>query len=304
MKFVLPAPHQAFDLSMRDGAVIRVRQHGNPAGPRIALCHGNGLASDAYYPFWRLLEAQYELILFDVRNHGRNPAHGADGHNWANFAGDQREIHAGIASVLGAKPAVAAFHSLSAIAALSLAVDGEAPWSALLLFDPPIPPPRDHRLYQAHLDDMTTMTGRSERRPERYRSTGMFEFQLRAGRGFQRWVEGAHRLVSETTLRYDEEAGDWALACPRELEAKVFASNMDASIWPRIGGIEVPIKLVGADPGLEDATQPASSCRALAHEFAIPYECIPGTSHFLQIEQPERCARIVEDFLARHVLAA
>ena len=149
MKFVLPAPHQAFDLSMRDGAVIRVRQHGNPAGPRIALCHGNGLASDAYYPFWRLLEAQYELILFDVRNHGRNPPHGAGGHNWANFANDQREIHAGIASVLGAKPAVAAFHSLSAIAALSLAVDGEAPWSALLLFDPPIPPPRDHRLYQA-----------------------------------------------------------------------------------------------------------------------------------------------------------
>lgn len=302
MKFVLPEPRQAFDLTMRDGAVIRVRQHGNPAGPRIALCHGNGLASDAYYPFWRLLEGRYELIVFDIRNHGHNPPHGADGHIWANFTGDQREIHAGVGARLGDKPAVAAFHSLSAIAALSLAVDGEAPWSALLLFDPPIAPPEGHRLYQDHLDDMVMMARRSARRPERYRSIGLFEFQLRAGRGFQRWVEGAHRLVAETTLRRDEEAGDWALACPRELEAKVFASNHDAGVWSRVGDIELPIMLVGADPGLEDATQPSANCRALAHEFALPYECIAGTGHFLQIEQPERCARIVEDFLARHDL--
>lgn len=253
MKFVLPAPHQAFDLTMREGAGIRVRQHGNPAGPRIALCHGNGLASDPCYPFWRLLEARYELIVFDVRNTGRNPPHGADGHSWANFAGDQREIYAGIAATLGAEPAVAAFHSLSAIAALSLAVDGEAPWSALVLFDPPICRAEDHQLHQAHPD---------------------------------------------------EDAGDRALACPRELEAKVFATNLDASIRPRVGDIEVPIKLVGAGPGLEGATQPAASCRALAHDFALPYECIAGTGHFLQIEQPERCTRSLEDFLARHELAA
>jgi len=304
MKFTPPDPHQAFDLTMRDGAVIRVRQHGNPRGPRIALCHGNGLASDAYYPFWQYLEARFELVVFDVRNHGHNPRHDAKGHCWANFAGDQREIHAGIEGVLGEKPALAAFHSLSAIAALRLAVDGAAPWSALLLFDPPISPPKDHRLYPAHRDDMVIMTRRSQRRPERYRSVGMFEFQLRAGRGFQRWVEGAHRLVAETTWRFDDEAGDWALACPRELEAKVFDTNMDASIWPRVGDIGMPIKLVGADPELDGATQPAASCRALAREFGLAYECVAETSHFLQIEQPERCARILEEFLAQHELAA
>lgn len=304
MKFVLPAPRQSFDLTMRDGATIRVRQHGNSKGPRVALCHGNGLASDAYYPFWRHLEARFELIVFDVRNHGHNPARGTAGHNWANFASDQREIYAGIVAALGARPTLAAFHSLSAIAALRLAVDGEAPWSALLLFDPPISPPEDHRLYQAHLDDMAIMTRRAERRPERYRSTGMFEFQLRAGRGFQRWVEGSHRLVAETTLRFDEEAGDWPLACPRDFEAKVFETNMDASIWPRVGDIEVPVRLVGADPGLEGATQPATSCRALAQEFDLAYDCIAGTTHFLQIEQPKRCASILEEFLAQHELAA
>jgi len=289
---------------MRDGAVIRVRQHGNPKGPRIAVCHGNGLASDAYYPFWRLLEARYELIVFDVRNHGRNPLHGANGHNWENFTIDQREIYTGIAAVLGEKPTLAAFHSLSAIASLQLAVDGEAPWSAMLLFDPPINPPVGHTLYQAHLDDMAIMTRRAARRPERYRSIGLFEYQLRAGRGFQRWVDGAHHLVAETTLRFDEEVGDWVLVCPREFEAKVFNTNADAAIWPRVGEIRIPIRLVGADPEIEYATQPASSCRALAREFGLAYDCLADTSHFLQIEQPERCARILEEFLAEHELVA
>ena len=111
-------------------------------------------------------------------------------------------------------------------------------------------------------------------------------------------------MVAEATLRFDGEAGDWVLACPRELEARVFDTNMDAGIWPRVGDIAMPIKLVGADPELEGATQPAASCRALAGEFGLAYDCIAETSHFLQIEQPERCARILEDFLAQHELAA
>ena len=45
-EWVVPEPHQSFDLTMEDGAVIRVRTHGNPDGPSLVLCHGNGFASD------------------------------------------------------------------------------------------------------------------------------------------------------------------------------------------------------------------------------------------------------------------
>ena len=38
---------------MDDGAPIRVVRHGNPSGPRVVLSHGNGFASDSYFPFWR-----------------------------------------------------------------------------------------------------------------------------------------------------------------------------------------------------------------------------------------------------------
>ena len=44
MSLIIPAPRNAFDLTMGDGAVIKIRQHGNPDGVRIMLSNGNGFA--------------------------------------------------------------------------------------------------------------------------------------------------------------------------------------------------------------------------------------------------------------------
>ena len=75
MTFTVPEPKNHVDLSMTDGAVIRLRRHGNPNGPRLVLCHGNGFATDAYFPFWCLMADQYDLVIYDQRNHGQNPRH-------------------------------------------------------------------------------------------------------------------------------------------------------------------------------------------------------------------------------------
>ena len=48
----VPAPREAVDLVMRDGAVIRLRRYGQPGATRLVLSHGNGLAINAYLPFW------------------------------------------------------------------------------------------------------------------------------------------------------------------------------------------------------------------------------------------------------------
>jgi pimeloyl-ACP methyl ester carboxylesterase len=42
----------------------------------------------------------------------------------------------------------------------------------------------------------------------------------------------------------------------------------------------------------------------MAEELGLPYEAIPGTTHFLQIERPAECIRAVESFLAPLGLAA
>ena len=59
--------------TMADGGIIVLRRHGNPDGPRLVLSHGNGFSADAYLPFWSLLLDRFDVVLYDLRNHGHNP---------------------------------------------------------------------------------------------------------------------------------------------------------------------------------------------------------------------------------------
>ena len=122
--FVLPEPAAILDLAMDDGAPVRVVRHGNPSGPRVVLSHGNGFASDSYFPFWRLMLERFDLALFDIRNCGRNPFHAAEAHRYPRFAQDYAAVHGAIAGEWGEKATIGVFHSMSAIAALLSIVEG------------------------------------------------------------------------------------------------------------------------------------------------------------------------------------
>jgi len=88
------------------------------------------------------------------------------------------------------------------------------------------------------------------------------------------------------------------------MEANVFSTNADPALWQRMGKLPVPTKLICGDPELPEVMPPALIGRALAKEHSLPYEAIPGTTHFLQVEKPEECIRAMESFLAPLGLAA
>ncbi len=301
LKITVPAPRLVFDAVMADGAVIRLRQHGNPAAPRLVLSHGNGLAIDGYLPFWLPLCDRFEIILFDMRNHGQNPPHGPSGHDFATFAGDFEIIWRAIQDNFGAKPTFGVFHSLAAVAALEHAVDRPGRWRALVLFDPPVFPRDGHELQSIQAEHTAAMGHRAERRAESFEDPASLASQYLRHTLFRLWVEGAADLMARATLRPTGDGG-WTLACPRELEALIYATNTDPTLWPRIASLDIPIKLIGADPNLEDAQMPALIGRAMAAELPISYDFIPGTTHFLQIERPDSCIRSMEEFLRQHGL--
>ena len=68
----LPDPLATHEVQVDADTVIALRRHGNPNGPRLVLSHGNGLAIDLYYPFWSLLTDEFDVIVYDQRNHGWN----------------------------------------------------------------------------------------------------------------------------------------------------------------------------------------------------------------------------------------
>lgn len=298
----VPRARHAFDAKMHDGALIHIRQHGTPAGPRLFLSHGNGMAIDGYFPFWGPLRDRYEVIVFDFRNHGHNPPHTREGHVMENFVSDLEAVWNVVNRELGPRPAAGLFHSLSGVTAAMHALEHGHRFDALVLFDPPVYPREGHSIQFLQHADKDSLASRAARRPERYKDP--MDLAKQFARRFKKWAPEAYELMARATLRHDRASGDWVLACPREYEAHVFSSNLNPTLWIRMANFPVPVKLICGDPNLEDVMPPALIGKALAEEHGLEYEAIAGTTHFLQIEEPEKCMRAAESFLAQHGLAA
>jgi pimeloyl-ACP methyl ester carboxylesterase len=291
----LPRPLRVIELAMDDGAIIRIRQHGNPGGPRLALSHGNGLAIDGYLPFWGRLRERYELILFDFRNHGQNPLHSFTHHSWPQFMHDLEWIFDCVQQNLGVKRTAGVFHSLSAVTAVMQTQRMGRRWDPLVLFDPPFYPPDGHPIRELQRGNEDDIAARAERRTPSYGDPMELAGQFR--RRFPRWQHEAYELMARATLRYDSGERRWVLACPREYEAHIFRSNRETSTWQRLRHMPVAVKLVCADPA--EGSPTALMGRALAAEASVAYEPIAGTTHFLQIEQPQDCIRAMEAFFVQ-----
>jgi pimeloyl-ACP methyl ester carboxylesterase len=297
MSIEVPAPLRTIDATMEDGAVIRIRQHGNPNGPRLALSHGNGLAIDGYFPFWEPLRERYELILFDFRNHGQNPLHTLAHHNWPQFVGDLERIFHLVQETFGAKPTAGVFHSLSAVSSTIHTQRMGKRWEPLVLFDPPFYPRDGHPLRDVQKNNEDEIAARAERRTPSYKDP--MDLARLFGWHFKRWRPEAYELMARATLRHDPASGQWLLACPREYEAHVFRSNRDTGAWNGLRSMPVAVKLVCADPNDQDMTPPAVIGKAIAAEAPVEYEAISNTTHFLQIERPDECIRSMEAFLTK-----
>ncbi len=292
-----PTTHSTFDLVLDDGAVTRVRRHGNPDGVRLFVSHGNGFAIDGYLPFWGPLRERFDLILFDARNHGQNPASGADGHHYAQMARDLERIYRGVTERLGARTSVGVFHSMSARAAMKHAVEIGWRWDALVLYDPPNVPPPGHRHYDAMCSFERRLVDWAMTRPDRFEGPGDLAREYAASRGHSRWVEGAHELMARAVLRRDEAGGEWRLTCQRELEASIYLAAMTIQLWPPYEAFGGPVKLVGADPRMKGVPPTALANLALHEDYGYAYEAIPDSGHLLQIEKPAECIRALTSFL-------
>jgi pimeloyl-ACP methyl ester carboxylesterase len=297
MTLIVPAPNRAFDLTMADGAVIRIRRHGNLKGPRLVLCHGNGFAIDAYLPFWSLLTDRFDVVVYDQRNHGQNPRHTVEAHDVPNFVSDMEEIFHAIRDRLGVAPTIGVFHSISGVTSIWHALQYGKRWDALVLFDPaliPGPGLPEHEVAQTF---ELRLARWSKSRPNRFSGPAELAAHFAKSHSLRRWVPGAHELMARSILRQDQKTGEWSLCCPPEGESQVYTTNSGLHLTHRFNELPLPVKLICADPDQADAQAPSKVGRSLHARYACPYEAIPDTSHLLLIEKPAECARALLAFL-------
>ena len=290
----VPEPLSLCDVRHDDGSVTIVRRHGNPRGPRLLLGHGNGLAADLYYPFWSLLADRFDLLVYDLRNHGWNSVGQRREHNVPNLVRDQEQVVDAVARRYGDRPTIGVFHSLSALTTLLsgvLATGRTGRLSAWVLFDPPLyRPGPDEPDYDALAEQKAGMT---QRRTDRFRKRSDFSDLMSYLPLLLRAVPGASDLMANTILRESSGEG-YVLRCPREYEAQIIAYVRTYAFLVDFGNLPCPTKVIGSDPTLPYAYLPTFN---LTHIETVDYDFIPETTHFLQLEKPEECVAAMCDFL-------
>jgi pimeloyl-ACP methyl ester carboxylesterase len=298
----VPQPVTVIDAVAPDGAVLRVRRHGNAqAATRLFISHGNGFAIDGYIEFWRHFLADFDVVVFDMRNHGQNSLAEPPHHDYPHMTADIDAVAKAARAAFGAKPAAGVFHSMSAQAALIQALQGGDHFAALVLFDPPNVPPHDGPARQAMLGYLRMLTIWAGTRRDSFADPSELAQEFTTSRTGRAWTETTPDTMGRAVLR--QTGAGWVLSCPRELEASMYRQGMMLDLWPRQDQLAVPVTLIGADPERAYAAVTGLSNRDLANEGGFDYRRLADTSHLMQLEQPNACAGLVVDILKKLRLA-
>ena len=292
-RWEVPEPAATLDVRTADGAVITLRRHGNPGGPRLILSHGNALAIDLYYPFWSLLTAEFDVVVHDLRNHGWNSVGALRDHTVPTFARDHDAILEAVGAHFGRRPTVGVFHSASGLASLLSPARGSE-YAALVLFDPPLcKPGRSHAEFEAAAERLGAI---ARRRAPRFATRQDFADLVQFLPPFRKVVPGVADLLARTTLRPAADGESYELRCPREYEAQIVEHANVFAVLVDFDEIACPVKVIGADPTLPYSYLPTLD---LSDMLSVDYDFVPDTTHLLQVEMPEKCVAAMLDFLER-----
>ena len=285
----LPDPISVHNVSVSDDTSLVLRRHGNPEGPRLVLSHGNGLAIDLYYPFWSLLCDDFDVIVYDLRNHGWNEVGTIVKHNVPTLVKDHDRMMEEIDNIHGPKPKVGVFHSVSALVSLLSPTRGNG-FAARILFDPPLCKPG--RSYEEFDIAAMRTSATTRRRTDRFQSIEQFVELLAFSPVFRYVVPGVLDLMARTTLRRGRDG--FALRCPRDYEAIIIDYASSFAVLVDFDQFVCPTKVIGADPTLPYSYLPTLD---LSDILSVDYDFLPDATHFLPLEKPQDCVELVRDYI-------
>lgn len=290
-----PDVTQRLTVELSDGATVAVRRWGPERERRVVISHGNGLAADGLWVFGRELLADFEVVAFDLRNHGQNTPARQPEMPWPRYIADIPEIFDAVADGFGARETHGAFHSMSSACTLIAQTLTPRPWASLTLFEPPIAPASSSEMMerfnvmQQRLGERTLARRREFPGPE-----DLARSFVRAPT-FSGIAPDAILQLARATLR-PADAG-WQLACAAEVEASNFITAVHlVRHWHDFARVDVPVQLILGDEAAHDMPLLVEFGRSMERSFGFPVIVCPGANHFMQLQQPAWCARQVAAF--------
>lgn len=293
-EWTVPEPIDMAPVELADGGTILLRRYGNPDGQRLVLSHGSGFSVDAYFPFWSLLLMRFEVIVYDLRNHGRNPIGDLAAHHLPMMIWDNRRVVREIDRRFGTKPKIGVFHSFSAAVSVFQVVE-EGGFDALVLFDPPVCPPGLPEARRENIKNLgSSMAERSRKRQSYFDRWEDLAESYRRARAFERIAPENIALLARTTLRPRMGSSGFELSCPPEYEARLFEQLYKWAVAIDFDTLDIPLKVIGGDP-----LAPSSFLPTVDPEMVlkVDYDFVPESTHLLQLEEPDTCAAMLLEYL-------
>lgn len=290
-------------IRLSDGQGIALRRWGGSRPRRMVISHGNGLAIDGFFEFGRELLRDFEVVAFDMRNHGQSGPGPVLDDPWPRFILDLPEIFDAIQTAFGEKPTHGAFHSLSSIGALLAQGQDMRPWRSLTLYEPPVPPAPDPAFCERLRDLHAGLIARTRNRRRRFRDPEQLVASLRRAATFSGVSDAVFLRLARAMLRHTGTPDDtpWELICDPDMEANTFDTSRTRDYWDGIGTIRTPVQIVLGTRLGHDMPILIDTAGYLAREFGFDCARVEGGGHLMQLQRPRRSAEHAARFaLAQH----
>lgn len=288
-----------------DGLGLRLYRllRGRADAPVLLWGHANGFSAGSYLPLLEELCDDFQVFAFDARGHGGSqqpPAPLGETLHIDRYTSDLGLHVARIREIVGDRPMFYAAHSFSGVAALRLgAIEGMAPWRAVVLFEPPLVPTPDHPEYAIAASTGRDLIAGASRRRRRWADPATYAASLGKRIPYSRFRPDMLQAHCTATLRPTGE-GDCELACAPEVEMATYEAVDNFTTFEALPQFPCPVHFVASEPAVPPAPP---SWAALVQELAaarVPgarLTRLEGAGHMMTFERPDACRHILLETL-------
>ena len=266
------------------------------AGPVLHFAHANGFPPGTYRRLLEALTQSCHVVSSEARPLA-SPDRPPEIDGWTPLAHDLREE----LTARGLRGIVAVGHSLGAVTSLIAAADDPGLFAAVVAIDPVLITGARAAVWglakRAGLGGRLGLVRGARTRREIWPDLATVRTAYAAKRIFRSWRPQV--LEDYVEAGFEELAeGGVRLRYPRRWEARVF-EVAPHDVWPRLRGLATPVLFVKGERS--DTFLGAACERALREVPGARVEVVAGAGHFLPMEQPERLAEVILDYLAEMV---
>lgn len=270
------------------------------SAPALLLLHATSFCGAAWMPVWRAAcdaGAQACLALApDARGHGESDApQGPEAYAWTRLAGDTAAWIDALAEIAPGAGVVLVGHSSGATAALAVAGVRPGRVRGVLAVEPVLydrpPPGADTDSYPGS----RFMASQARRRRARFSSVGEARARLGARAPYAGFAPETLAAVLAGGLA-GGPSGEVSLRCTPEVEASCYDGAAALDVWPAIGRISCPVRLLAGERSFMPPVLVARICERLPHADVVT---LSAGTHFVALEQPERVGEELARFLGQ-----